>query len=258
MRLAVAYFYQNSELWLPLLAVCIPAALVSIIVFSILAVTVFPVYALIATTVTGPFGLISAIITLFSLTRQLTILISQLLFIRHIQGIIFEKVLEREGAKDLLLRYRFMRSRFSPQKPIDLRLRYQTLPFLERELFYFLLGIIPLIGPLIVLFFKAPVKGYKTHKRYYKLMVWEYVDINRFYREYRRDYAAFGVVALLLEMIPGLTILFMFTSNIGMALWTAQYHKDFEEFMADDNEELCEKAHEMKFWRSTLEEITVN
>ncbi|KAM9900355.1 hypothetical protein OXX79_005188 [Metschnikowia pulcherrima] len=252
--MGVQYFAAESELWPVFLATCIPAALLSMGVFLLLAVTIFPIYAFVTTMVTGPFGLISAIITLFSLSRQLTVWLSNIVFIRQVQASIFDTVLKKEGAGDIVIRHEFMHSRYTPKKPMQHRLYYQFLPFISREVFYILLGIIPLVGPFIVIFIQAPIKGYKTHKHYYHLMMWNYVQINRFNKEYQSDYTAFGIGALLLEMVPGLTVFFMFTNNIGMALWTARYYKDFEDFMRDTSDKPSEKAKEMELWLNALKD----
>lgn len=222
------------------------------IVFCVLAVTIFPIYAFVMTMFTGPFGLVSAFITLLVTSRRITTFILHFLFMRHIQGAIFDRTLRKEEAAEVLTRYELMSSRFMPKKTPRSRLYYQVLPFIYREILYNVLAIIPLFGPAIVLLFKAPVKSYKTHKRYYKLMMWNYLEINRFCRKYRYDYTLFGILALLLEMIPGLTVCFVFTNNIGMALWTAQYHKEFERFMHHEHEKRPEKEEELEFWNSVL------
>ncbi|OBA24332.1 hypothetical protein METBIDRAFT_10483 [Metschnikowia bicuspidata var. bicuspidata NRRL YB-4993] len=249
----IQYFANDSQLWMPFLAICVPSALILILVFSTLLITVFPPYLAMVVMVTGPFGFISAFITLLDVTRRITVTLLQFLFMRRIQASIFERVLTNEGAAEIVARYTDMRGRTIHDSSLEFRLCNQTLPFLLREILYTILGIIPLIGPLVVLIAKAPIKGYKAHKHYFKLEMWDHAQINHFFKKYHSDYTSFGFIALILEMIPAFTICFMYTNNIGIALWTAKYHRDFEEFISREATRPEGETEGLEFWGNSVE-----
>lgn len=198
-----------------------PLTLVLILVFLAMFSVVFPLHTLLASVVMGPFAFISAFLYVLQVSRKLTIVILRILFIRRIQCIMFTSVLKRNAPGFL---FTAPTPGVWPSVRSQSCLRYRVLPFLTREAVYFVLSLVPVVGPILNICLKAPVKSYKTHKPYYRLMKWDYKQINQFYWLRRDEYTAFGVVAYLLEMVPGLTVLFMFTNNIGLALWTAETH----------------------------------
>lgn len=146
-----------------------------------------------------------------------------------IQEASFDSVLLREGNADLVKRLRTYKvskrgvTWFRLIRFIVLRL----IPFICRELVFVAMNNIPVVGSFMVLYLRAARKGYRTQRRYYRVVGWSDHQIRQFYRAHRGDHTGFGLMAVLLELIPGLFVFFVFTDNIGMALWTVENHTNF-------------------------------
>lgn len=204
---------------------------ITIMVFAI----AYPISAAIAVVLIGPVGLLSAVFSVLQLARTLTSLLAMITYLPYVQGAVFDAVLSKEGKDDLVSQWKAQqRNKKRTYSLIRAQLvtfvrfvRFRGIPFIFREIAYFILGLIPILGFSVVLYFKASRKGHRTHRRYYELMGWNQNQIARFYKLHKGEYTMFGVVALIFEMIPGLNVFFMFTNNIGLALWTVKKHEEF-------------------------------
>lgn len=177
----------------------------------------------------------SAIFSVLQLARTLTTLVAMITYLPYVQGAVFDAVISKEGKDDLVTDWKFNR-RNELQKASFIKtqivtfakfIRFRGIPFIFREIAYCILGFIPIAGFPIVLYFKASRKGHRTHRRYYELMEWDRHQVAEFYKLHKGDYTMFGVVALIFEMVPGFNVFFMFTNNIGLALWTVKKHEVF-------------------------------
>ncbi|CAI5756128.1 unnamed protein product [Candida verbasci] len=131
----------------------------------------------------------------------------------YIQKISYDAVLSRENN---VLIY---------EKKIDFKRSFE---FFKISLFpfsilkvssFFLINFIPVIGPLIILFFQSSSRGLLAHKRYFKLKNFTKSEIKEIYKINKPSYMAFGLSALMFESIPMLNLFFIFTNTIGAALW---------------------------------------
>lgn len=156
-------------------------------------------------------------------------------YLPYVQGAVFDAVISKEGKDDLVTDWKFNRrnqllkeSFFKTQVITFAKfIRFRGIPFIFREIAYCLMGFIPIAGFPLVLYFKASRKGHRTHRRYYELMEWDRQQVSAFYKLHKGDYTMFGVVALIFEMVPGFDVFFMFTNNIGLALWTVKMYEVF-------------------------------
>ena len=68
--------------------------------------------------------------------------------------------------------------------------------------------------------------GYRAgplqHWRYFKLLNFTKKERNAFIKKRQLRYTWFGTVALLLQLVPVLSMLFLLTTAAGSALWVAQ------------------------------------
>lgn len=204
-------------------------------IFCFLFFVVFPVYAIGATLIMGPIGILASFVSILQTSRRVTILLLNMIFIGRIQDVMFDAILNREGLYELTFDYNRNKESKTGSTNTRMWLTHRVMPGVTRGLLYFVLDMVPIIGPLIFVYSKAPTKTYKSHKRDYKLMRWNHRQIQLFSRKVASHYSAFGVVALLLEMIPGMTVFFMFTSNIGLALWTVDNHKRFQSIVQEQD-----------------------
>jgi len=90
-----------------------------------------------------------------------------------------------------------------------------------RYLMYLPLNAIPVVGTVIFIAIQGRNRGKGVHGRYFQLKQWSASRQSDWLNKNVGPYAAFGLVATLLEMIPLASIFFMFTNTVGAALWAA-------------------------------------
>lgn len=100
----------------------------------------------------------------------------------------------------------------------------------SRLLFCFIINLIPFVGPYLVILIRAQRSGFKKHRRYFHLKGYTNAQIYFIWVHKKSFYFYFGVTTLLLESIPLLGYLFIFTNTVGAAFWAAdlerQLHKE--------------------------------
>lgn len=73
------------------------------------------------------------------------------------------------------------------------------------------------------------LKGYHLgplcHYRYFQLLGWDKATKRAFIRRNRFRYFLFGLVHVVLQLVPVLSIFFLFSSGTGAALWAVEYEK---------------------------------
>lgn len=102
-------------------------------------------------------------------------------------------------------------------------------PFLwtVRLIVCFFINMIPFAGPFLVILVRASRSGFGKHHRYFQLKGYTNAQIYFIWVHQRHAYFTFGLVTLLLEMIPFFGYVFVFTNTIGAAFWAV----DTEEIM---------------------------
>lgn len=186
---------------------------------------VLPVYAFILSVFVGPLGAVAAFISVLHLSRKVTVLLLTMIFFPRLQGVMFDTVLSKEGMYEVVFAYNLRRQHSEINTNIPWLLVNRVIPFFIQEAALFVLHFIPILGPLISIAIRAPTLAFNLHQRYYKLANWKHEQTSASYWKFTLEYFQFGVVASVLELIPGLTFLFMFTNAVGMALWTVDNRK---------------------------------
>lgn len=196
----------------------------------ILFTFIFPICSTISILLFGPIGVFSAILSSVEFANTLSTMVTMLFFLPRLHRASFDAVVELEGDVGLLrLKHALDRTeRHRNLLTVARIIKHKLVPFILRELTFSLMNLIPIVGPPLVIYLRAPGKGYKTHRKYFKWVKWNELQIKAFYQAHKGDYTGFGIVCLLLEMIPGPAVVFMFTGNIGMGLWTVENHHTFE------------------------------
>ncbi|RKP29724.1 hypothetical protein METBISCDRAFT_7743, partial [Metschnikowia bicuspidata] len=164
-------------------------------------------------------GTISAMVVMFHLCQRIFALCLKIILFPQLQAVVFDAVLTREGLYDVLFNYN-LRNRYKPDTLNIPRILFKSvLPTLFSEISHLALVLVPVVGPLIVSIKRAPRRAKDGHKRCFELLGWKPEVINDYCAKNNFDYTKVGLVLLFLEMIPGFTFFFLFTNNIGMALW---------------------------------------
>ncbi|KAI8378352.1 hypothetical protein BD560DRAFT_445190 [Blakeslea trispora] len=98
--------------------------------------------------------------------------------------------------------------------------------FLRSALFVLTLplNIVPVIGPIAFINIQALFRGGMAHQRYFQLYQWTPIQRQRRIELHFWQYQRFGLVATLLEMIPFAGYLFIYTNQIGAAMWAMDLH----------------------------------
>ena len=96
-------------------------------------------------------------------------------------------------------------------------------PFSFRQIFEFIiflpLNFIPIAGTPIFLILTGYRAGPFQHWRYFKLLGLTRKERNTLIKKRKLQYTWFGTVALLLQLVPVLSMMFLLTTAAGSALW---------------------------------------
>jgi uncharacterized protein involved in cysteine biosynthesis len=99
-------------------------------------------------------------------------------------------------------------------------------PFSFRQIAEFIiflpLNLIPLVGTPAFLILTGARAGPLHHWRYFKLMGLTKKERNAYIRRRNWKYTWFGTVALLLQLVPVLSMFFLLTTAAGSALWVVK------------------------------------
>ncbi|KAI8967979.1 hypothetical protein BDF20DRAFT_202033 [Mycotypha africana] len=83
---------------------------------------------------------------------------------------------------------------------------------------------VPIVGPIFYVSIQAVFRGGMSHRRYFQLYDWSPAQRQRRVEEHFLEYQSFGLVATLLEMTPFLGLFFIYTNQIGAAMWAMDLH----------------------------------
>ena len=144
---------------------------------------------------------------------------------------VFDAVLINEGLTDLIASSRVLDA--DGKDPVK-QLGKPTMsavysPFSFRQIAEFIillpLNLIPVAGTPMFLFLTGYRAGPLQHWRYFKLLDLTKKERNLFVRKRRLRYTWFGTVALVLQLVPVLSMLFLLTTAAGSALWAAELER---------------------------------
>ncbi|KAI9146499.1 hypothetical protein BKA69DRAFT_1023959 [Paraphysoderma sedebokerense] len=94
----------------------------------------------------------------------------------------------------------------------------------------FPLHLIPIVGTVMWTYINGLILAWEHNAHYFDLKLYNYGQQQKIVMNLRKnEFASFGVIAQVLEMIPGLSFFFVFTNAVGAALWVA----DQEELLAE-------------------------
>lgn len=103
-------------------------------------------------------------------------------------------------------------------------------PFSFRQIFEFILllplNFVPIAGVPLFLLLTGYRAGPLQHWRLFKLRGLSKKERNKETKKRKLKYTWFGMVHLALQLVPGLSMLFLITSAAGSALWAAKLEKD--------------------------------
>lgn len=223
----LAYFVTHPRLWLttlcPLLLTLVVAITSVVVLFSVALVP--QAEGLEDAGVTSWLSWLLAVM-LVLVEIFLVTLIYNLVIMGCYQDKIFEQVMVARGFKDMVEdeeRHascaRACRSCCRVSLWLRLVLLIVTLP----------LNLIPIIGSIIYAWLNGTILAWEYHLLYFEFKNFSYGQQKTFINEHKVQYSSFGMQALLMEMIPGVGSLFVFTNTVGAALLAAHLEEEERE-----------------------------
>ncbi|KAF8254101.1 hypothetical protein K440DRAFT_517260, partial [Wilcoxina mikolae CBS 423.85] len=87
------------------------------------------------------------------------------------------------------------------------------------------LCLVPVVGTALFLCLQGYHLGPLCHYRYFQLLGWDKATKKAFVKRNRFRYFLFGLVHVMLQLIPVASIFFLFSTGTGAALWAVDYEK---------------------------------
>ena len=226
----IVYFIVHPALYPLLNARLLPIFLLSaFVLFTLFFWTYLPIVAILAI-IHGPLAWLQAAVLLLGIGAAITALLFEGFFVDETLVDIFDAVLVDAGLEDLVRKSR-------PVKPSDRmsnsvkRLGKPQIsavysPFSLRQIVEFVLllplNFVPVVGTLMFLLLTGYRAGPLHHWRYFKLLSLSKKERKAAERKRRFPYMWFGTSALVLQLVPGLSMLFLLTTACGSALWVVR------------------------------------
>lgn len=90
------------------------------------------------------------------------------------------------------------------------------------------LNMIPVLGNITYAWLNGTLMAWEAHLYYFEMKAFDFEQQKEIVAARKLQYSAFGMGAMLLEMIPIAGAIFMFTNAAGAALFAASIEKELE------------------------------
>lgn len=176
----------------------------------------------------GPIAWLNATFLVLGEGCVIVSLLFEALFVDETQVDVFDAVLINEGWRDLIEPFRMLDPEaLDPVKQLGkpiIKTEYSPFSFRQIvELILFLpLNLIPAIGTPLFLIMIGYRAGPFQHWRYYKLLGFDKKERKAYIKQSQLRYTWFGTMALVLQLVPVLSMFFLLTTAAGSALWAAK------------------------------------
>ena len=179
----------------------------------------------------GPFAWVNGAFLVLGEGSAIVALLFEAFFVDECLVDVFDAVLVNEGYQDLVARSRIV----DPEAgdPVK-QLGKPTVsavysPFSFRQIIEFIiflpLNLIPVAGTPMFIILTGYRAGPFQHWRYFKLLALTKKERNTFIKKRKLKYTWFGTVALLLQLVPVLSMMFLLTTAAGSALWVVRFEE---------------------------------
>ncbi|KAH9831753.1 uncharacterized protein C8Q71DRAFT_283236 [Rhodofomes roseus] len=225
-------FMTHSFLWPVLRARSLPCFILSLAVYTFLFLVAYlPQVAFFAIFYGRALAWVNAAFLVLGEGAAIVALLFEAFFVDESLADIFDAVLIHEGLEDLVARGRdIIPDGVDPVKKLGKsRISHVYSPFSFRQICEFIvllpLTLAPVIGTPLFLIFTGYRAGPLQHWRYFKLLGLTKAEQKQAIKRRQRKYTWFGTVHLALQLIPGLSMLFLLTTAAGSAMWAAKIEK---------------------------------
>ncbi|KAK4608934.1 Outer spore wall protein RRT8 [Fulvia fulva] len=223
----IFYLLSHKELRKPLFSRLIPTMTLGAGITTLMFLfTYLPQLAVLIFT-SGPIAALATILLVLSESSTLTMVLSKTLLIEDALIDTFDATLVQRGQTALVEKQRTVKG--SGVGDAFQRLgKLATKPFAKfspqaiiKYLMYLPLNFIPVVGTVIFVILQGRNYGPSSHARYFQLKGMNKSQQEKYIEARKAAYTAFGIPAVLLEMIPVAGIFAAFTNTCAAALWAA-------------------------------------
>ncbi|TDL23745.1 hypothetical protein BD410DRAFT_897353 [Rickenella mellea] len=230
--MGIMYFVSHASIWPPLIHRIIPMTLLSIgVIIPMFIFTYFP-QAAILTLMNGPLGPINAIALVLSESTFVIVLLAKAFILQGALVDVFDATLVHEGQTSLVAKGRELKSGSNKEgvKKLGTMLTKPLQKFSPEQLLEYVimlpLNLIPVVGTAVFLILQGRKSGPSYHARYFQLKEFSHEQREHFVKEHHGAYIAFGTMTMVLNLVPLASLVFLFTSTVGAALWAVEIEKD--------------------------------
>ncbi|ORY27792.1 hypothetical protein BCR39DRAFT_537237 [Naematelia encephala] len=221
----IIYMLANPNLVRPLVPALVKGLLMAgVTVLLLFTFTYLPQVAILAF-VSGPLAFVGAVALVLGEAYILVNWLARNFVLASASVDLFDAVLVQKGHTVLVQRGREVTSTGKASKQLGGLL---TKPFsklnsdnIVRYVLSLPLNLIPVVGTVFFLGYNGSKAGPGYHARYFQLKGFDSEKRKAAIQKRRGAYTAFGTVAMLLNLVPVVSILFQLTTTIGAALWAS-------------------------------------
>ncbi|RMJ17262.1 hypothetical protein CDV36_003094 [Fusarium kuroshium] len=233
------FFMRNQEFWPLLVGRIFPLSIISFLVYLLLfTFTFLPQYAFLAI-FHGWGAWINAVVLVLGEGLIIIQGLFEGFFVDECRVDVFDATLIKLSYKDLVAPQRILfvdaptavRMLGKPTSPA-IYTPWSIIQILE--LIVFLpLNLVPFVGTPAFIIITGTRLGKLAHYRWFQIKGYSKVDQKKALRDRAWEYIWFGTVAMILELIPILSLFFLLTTTSGAAMWAARIED--EDRRADGN-----------------------
>ncbi|KAI9813928.1 MAG: hypothetical protein M1826_002361 [Phylliscum demangeonii] len=222
----MVFFATHRSLWRPLMARLVPTMSLSAGVLAFMFIFTYLPQAAVLSLFNGPLAALSTVFLTLSESSTIINLLSRNFLIEEALVDTFDGTLVAMDKTHIVAEGRQINAGRHDAvgklgKLVKKPFEKFTPTAIIRYFMYLPLNFIPVVGTAIFLTLQGRRAGPTSHTRYFQLKGWNSSRRDEWVREHQAAYTGFGVVAVLLELVPFASILFAFTNTVGAALWAA-------------------------------------
>ncbi|KAK8202058.1 hypothetical protein M8818_005583 [Zalaria obscura] len=225
----IFYFLTHRALWKPLMSKLLPTLTLGISVTAGMFFFTYLPQAAVLAIFNGPLAALSTILLVLSESSTIFMALAKTMLIEDSLVDTFDGTLVSKGETNLLSSERQVKSGGDPiarlGKLVSKPFAKFTPKALIRYFMYLPLNFLPVVGTVLFILLQGKKFGPQAHSRYFQLKKMSKSTQEDWVEKRKGAYTGFGVVGVLLEMVPIAGILFAFTNNVGAALWAADLEK---------------------------------
>ena len=227
----IYYFIVHRFLWTFLRARLLPIILLSAFIYVNLFLWTYLPQVAVLHIFHGPAAWVNAAVLVLGEGQVIIALLFEAFLVDETLVDIFDSVLINEGLQDFVLPAGVLyNDAEDPAKMLGKPTKSAVYsPFSLRQIIEFIIflpiNFIPFVGVPIFLFVTGYRAGPFHHWRYFKLLGLSKKERKQYIQRRKMKYTWFGTVALMLQLVPVLSMFFLLTSAAGSALWVAKMEK---------------------------------